>query len=145
MKRVSVILFILALLHFNPADAQTNQWLKDLLLSKAPPLLKRVLNNPDSFQYQIIYTQINRDGSNDPYFSNYFVNVDRNRYFNPASTVKLPVVLASLEKLNSVVLNGITKYSLMLTDSSYTGETRVLTDSTSENGYPSIAHYIKKI
>ncbi|HEU0063780.1 MAG TPA: serine hydrolase [Flavisolibacter sp.] len=145
MKRVSVLLFIPALLHFNPMNAQTNQWLKDLLLSKAPPLLKRVLNNPDSFQYQIIYTQINRDGSNDPYFSNYFVNVDRNRYFNPASTVKLPVVLASLEKLNTVVLNGITKYSFMLTDSSYTGETTALKDSTSANGYPSIAHYIKKI
>jgi hypothetical protein len=71
-------------------------------LSKASPLLKHVLNNPDSFQYQIIYTEINRDKRNKPTLTNHYFNVDRNRYYNPASTVKLPTALVALEKLNGL-------------------------------------------
>ena len=126
------------------ANAQTTEWLKELILAKGSPLLKNVIEHPDSFKYQIIYTQINRDNSNVPYFTNYYLNVDRRNYFNPASTVKLPVVLMSLEKLNTLDVRNLTKYSVMLTDSSYYHQASVLKDSTSENGLPSIANYIRK-
>ncbi|MDQ6609161.1 MAG: class A beta-lactamase-related serine hydrolase [Bacteroidota bacterium] len=127
------------------AQQKNDLWLQKLFLSKASPLLLHVLNHPDSFQYQIIYTQINRDKKNDPTFTNYFLNVDRNRYFNPASTVKLPTVLAALEKLNSMQIKGVDKSTIMLTDSSYSGQSAVTVDTSSMNGFPSISQYAKRI
>lgn len=126
------------------AQTKNDDFLEKLLRSKGSPFLHSVLNNPDSFQYQIIYTEINRNEQQKPAFTNYYLNVDRTRYFNPASTVKMPVAFAALEKINS--LEGkIKAQSTMLTDSSYSGQTSVTKDETSANGLPSIDHYIKKI
>jgi hypothetical protein len=140
-------IFVVGLFLFgvHVAKAQTTEWLKELVLSKGSALLKDVIYHPDTFKYQIIYTQINRDNNNIPYFTNYYLNVDRRSYFNPASTVKLPVVLMTLEKLNTLDIKNLSKYSVMLTDSSYSHQTPVIKDTTSQNGLPSIANYIKKI
>ncbi len=132
--------------HFSGnAQIKSDPWLKELLYSKASPLLQKVLNHPDSFQYQVIYTQINRDKRNRPSFKHFYLNVDKGRYFNPASTVKLPAALVALEKLHALKSKGIDKFTAMLTDSSYSAQTVVSKDTTATNGYPSIAHYIKKI
>jgi hypothetical protein len=127
------------------AQEKTDSWLMDLLKSQASPLLKRVLARSDSFQYQIIYTRIERDKHNKPHFKNYYVHVNRDQYFNPASTVKLPTALVALEKINDMKVAGVNKYTPMLTDSSYSGQSKVLTDTSSEGGLPSIAQYIRKI
>lgn len=119
-------------------------WLEKLLRKEASPLLLNVLNNPDTFRYQIIYTKIDRDKNNQPKLTNYYLNVDRNRYFNPASMVKMPVAFAALEKLNQIN-GGVDKYTAMLTDSSYNKQISVTKDETSANGLPSIDHYIKRI
>ncbi|MES2329118.1 MAG: serine hydrolase [Bacteroidota bacterium] len=127
------------------AQVKTDTWLKELLMSKGSPLLQHVLNNPDSFQYQIIYTEINRDKHNRPTLTNHYLNVDRNRYYNPASTVKLPTAMIALEKLNGLKNKRFSKYSAMITDSSFSGQTIVRKDTSSETGLPSVANYIKKI
>lgn len=129
------------------AQEKTSDWLKDLLYSKASPLLKKVLDNPDSFHYQIIYTKIDRDKKNKPVFTDYFFHVNRNQYFNPASTVKLPTALVALEKLNRLKKQGIAiaRETAMLTDSSYSNQTTVTKDTSARNGLPSIGQYIKKI
>src|SRR2546423_8037383 len=119
------LLLIYSFLFSSFSNAQTDRWLSKLITSNASPLMLHILAYPDSFQYQIIYTQINRDANNIPHFSNYYLNVDRNLYFNPASTVKLPVVLTALEKLNSLKIKGVDKYSAMLTDSNFSGQTKV--------------------
>ena len=124
---------------------KTDKWLDDLLRSKSSPLLQHILNNPERFQYQIIYTENNRDKHNVPKFTNHYLHVDRNRYFNPASTVKLPTALIALEKMNKYKTNRIDKYSAMFTDSSFSAQTVVKKDTSAENGLPSIANYIKKI
>ncbi|WP_242926269.1 serine hydrolase [Pontibacter vulgaris] len=116
-----------------------------MLRRQASPLLKDVLNKPDTYQYQIIYTRINRDKNNQPHFKHSYYNVDRNRYYNPASTVKLPTAILALEKLNELKVNNLDKYTPMLTDSAFSKQTKVAADSTSKNGLPSIAHYIKKV
>jgi hypothetical protein len=126
-------------------QSKNDHWLRELMEIKGSPLLQHVLSNPDSFQYQVIYTQINRDKHNKPHFRNYYLNVDRNRYFNPASTVKLPTALAALEKINRLSQQGIDRNTTMLIDSSYPGQTSVSTDTSSVNGLPSVAQYIKKI
>lgn len=136
-----------SLLLFYSARAQekTSECFQQLLTSKAGPRLLQVLNHPDSFQYQLIYTVIDRDKENRPSFTNHYLHVDANRYFNPASTVKLPTALMALQKINSLYNLPVNKYSSMLTDSAFSGQTKVLSDTSSITGFPSIAHYIKKI
>jgi len=53
------------------AQEKTDFWLDDYLRQHASPFLKNVLNKPDSFQYQIIYTKIDRDKRNNHHFWNY--------------------------------------------------------------------------
>lgn len=145
--RKYLLLFFVSISLYTTTEAQekTDDWLWQLLKSKASPLLLHVLNKPDSFQYQIIYTEINRDQHNRPQFKNHYLHVDRNRYFNPASTVKLPAALIALEKLNTFRKPGLDIYTTMLTDSSFSGQTAVIKDTSAANGLPSIANYVKKI
>lgn len=120
-------------------------FLRTLLLQKASPALKDVLDRPDSFRYQLIYTRIDRDKNNEPKFEHFTLRVDKNEYFNPASTVKMPLAFLALEKLNNRKVPGIDKYTALAIDSAYNRQTRVMEDPSSSTGRPSIAHYVKKI
>lgn len=123
---------------------QTDSFLSQLLATNPNPVYQEVIKHPDTYRLQIIYTQINRDKQNRPSFKNYYFHVDSTYYFNPASTVKLPAALLSLEKLNRLNNPKLTKYTTIQFDSAYSKQTRYLTDPTAESGYPSIAHLIKK-
>jgi hypothetical protein len=61
----------------------------------------RVMADPETYEVQIRYSRILRKGDSVT-FSNYDFRVDSSRYFYPASTVKFPVALAALEKLNEL-------------------------------------------
>jgi len=126
------------------AQPKTDTLLQNILLRNNSPLLQRVLQQKDSFRLQIIYTQINRDHNNTPSFHNYTFNLDSNLYFNPASTVKLPLALLTLEKLHQLRVRNVDKYTAIQYDSSYPRQIAVRTDSTSQSDLPSLAHYIKK-
>jgi len=143
------ILTLVLFVSWNIISAQTHMndsiFLKNLIWDHASPQLKIILQHPDSFHYQLIYTRIDRDKMNKPYFFNYYYHVDRNIYFNPASTVKMPLAFLALEKINQLKKYGVNKYTPMLTDSAYSGQTVVLKDTSAENKLPSIAQYIRKI
>ena len=147
MNKKVTIVFQLILCCFTTccfAQPKTDRLLKKILSGSDRKLLRDILQNKDSFRVQIIYTQINRDRQNIPSFRNYYFNTDTGIYFNPASTVKLPLALLSLEKLNTLREKGVDKFSALLIDSSYSWQTPEYKDSSSETGMPSIAHYIKK-
>ncbi|GAB4034541.1 hypothetical protein GCM10028774_21230 [Spirosoma jeollabukense] len=126
------------------AQAQTDTLLTNLLFTNKNAVFQQVLKEPDTYRLQIIYTQINRDQHNVPSFTNYYFHVDSTNYFNPASTVKLPLALLSLEKLNALKIPGVTKFTAMQFDSAYSGQTKEWKDATAQNGYPSIAQFIRK-
>jgi hypothetical protein len=121
---------------------RTDSFLVRLLREHASPSLLRVLDKPDSFHYQLIYTRIDRDNNNYPHFTNFAYRLDPSDYFNPASTVKMPLAFLALEKLDSL---HIDKETAMLTDSAYSGQTTAFADTSSANGLPSVAQYIRKI
>lgn len=123
----------------------SKNFLKTLIHDNASPQLKTTLNNPDTFHYQLIYTKIDRDKNNKPRFTDYYYHVSKNDYFNPASTVKMPLAFLALEKMNTLHEYGIDKDTPMLTDSAYAAQTTAFHDSTAANGLPSLAQYIKKI
>lgn len=115
------------------------------LLQSHSELFEHILNHPTHNEVQILYTQIDRDKNNMPHFTSYSYRLNANHYFYPASTVKLPTAIFALEKLNELHIHGLSKKSVMLTDSSYAGESQLLADTTSANGLPSIENYIKQI
>lgn len=119
-------------------------FLKNLLESH-PELFSHVLNHPTHNEVQILYTQINRDQNNVPHFTSYSYRLNVNHYFYPASTVKLPTAIFALEKLNELKIKHLSIKSIMKTDSSFAGETRLVKDTLAKNGLPSIGQYIKEI
>ena len=107
--------------------------------------LKKVLQDSAKYRVQILYTQIDRNEHANASMTEFKFNLDDQRYFYPASTVKLPVALLALEWLEEQNIEGLTAETIMLTDSVRPSQFSALVDSTSESGLPSIGHYIKKI
>lgn len=124
--------------------SKTDAFLEDLLKTRLDSF-NFFLANRDSLQGQIIYTQINRQADNTPLFTSYYFNVDSGRYFYPASTVKMPVALLTLQKLHELKVFGLNSNSTMITGSGFSGQTPVHNDPSTPDGRPTIAHYIKKI
>jgi hypothetical protein len=71
------------------------------LLQQYPQYFDSVLKNRKQWNVQIIYTQIDRGANGIPALKTIF-NVSKDQYFYPASTVKLPVCLLALQKLNEL-------------------------------------------
>lgn len=115
------------------------------LLQQHPDSFQRMLDHPDSFRVQVVYTQINRGKNNKPSFREFTYNLHNDQYFYPASTVKMPVVFLALEKLNELNIKGLDRTATMITDSSSEGQDVVYTHPRAEDSRPSIEHYIKQI
>lgn len=126
------------------AQPKTSAFLKKELQSITDSNFKQVLANPGLYHYQIIYTKIDRDQYNKPSFTNYYYNVDASQYFNPASTVKMPLAFLTLEKLRQLQKPGVTKYTTVQFDSAYSKQSAMYADSTAEKNLPTMAHFIKK-
>ena len=114
------------------------------LLHSYPKYFDSVLNNPAQYGVQIIYTQIDRGRSGKPILSDHFFNVT-DKYFYPASTVKLPIALLALQKLNRLKIKDLDRSTTMITEADYSGQTVVYNDPFSSDGSPSVAQYIRKI
>lgn len=114
-------------------------------LFKAYPTLFKISKEQQKYRIQIIYTQINRDKSGKPSFKNYTYKLDSSNYFYCASMIKLPCSVLALEKINALSDKGIDKNTIMFTDSAYVCQRSVKQDTSSENNYPSVAQYIKKM
>lgn len=74
--------------------------LSDALASQSP-LIKKVMDSLENYEIQIKFTQIDQQGEK-VVFTDYDFQVNANNYFYPASSVKLPVAVLALEKLNSL-------------------------------------------
>jgi hypothetical protein len=144
MRHYLIILSLLICSLSNTAQSRTDKLLNDIFAAVKDSLFQSVIQNPEVYRYQIIYTQINRDKNNVPAFSNYYFNYDSLRYFNPASMVKMPLAFLALEKLNTLKDKAIDKFTPMQYDSGYSRQTVLYKDSTAENGLPSIAQFIRK-
>ncbi|HEV7620515.1 MAG TPA: serine hydrolase, partial [Flavisolibacter sp.] len=97
------------------------------------------------YHIKIIYTQINRKANNEVVFTDYYFNADTVQYFYPASTVKLPTSILTLQKLNELKIAGLDKNTTMITGMAYSGQSSFYNDPDTEDGRPTIGNYIKKI
>ncbi|WP_340063777.1 serine hydrolase [Ascidiimonas aurantiaca] len=78
---------------------KTQNPLQEVLRSEAPEI-KKVINSLSQHEIQILFTQIDRDSQGTPLFTDYEFQVNSDNYFYPASSVKFPIAVLALEKLN---------------------------------------------
>ncbi len=142
------LMFFILIIMIRPgkltAQPHTDDLLKEMLGTNTAPAFQQVLQNPQVYKLQIIYTKIDRDKNNRPHFQSYYFNYDSTLYFNPASTVKLAAAALSLEKLNRINRKGINRDTGMEFDSAFSKQTRLVMDNTSPSGKPNIAHFIRR-
>jgi hypothetical protein len=141
------LLLIVLLFAMTTACEQKTKWQGSLesLLASQPERFATVMQNPEKYRIQIMYTQIDRDVNNQPAFKTHIYNVNPTEYFYPASTVKLPVSVFALEKLRRLNMPGLDLDTTMLTGSGEPFMTKAITDETSPDGLPSVGQYIRKI
>lgn len=84
----------------------------DFALSSKDKRLAPVFESSEAYQVQILFAQINRS-SNGIELKEQLYKVDDNNYFYPASTVKFPVAVMSLEKLHQMDIDYKTPYKLV--------------------------------
>lgn len=110
MKTV-LLLFLLGILVMFSCNTETKE--SDLLkiaLRSEDPSIKKVVDSISPYEVQILYTQIDRDADSIR-LTDYSFQLNNNKYFYPASTVKFPIAVLALEKLNTIdTLNRNTKY-----------------------------------
>jgi hypothetical protein len=83
------------------------------VLSSDNTNIKNVISKPDEFEIQIIYTQVLRDKNNKVRFKDFSYNLNAENYFYPASTVKFPIAILALEKLNTIDNTSVnTQYTI---------------------------------
>ena len=140
-------LFLLCVIFFCvfSVNAQPEDSLLYQLMSSQATQFAHILQNPDRYEVQIMYTQIFRDSLNQPTLKNHSYHLLPDSYFNPASLVKLPVSAMALEKLGEIHVPGVNKFARMGTDSSYSCQSWVRGDDPEDEAYPCIARYIEKM
>ncbi len=128
-----------------PIDSTRTDVFLEELLKKYPQYFDTVLQNRKDLNVQLIYTRIDRGANGIAALKNHYFNLNAGRYFYPASTIKLPVSMLALQKLNELKINGLDLNTTMITEQAYSGQTAVYNDPTTPAGKPTIAQYIKKI
>ena len=118
------------------------------LLNKNKDKFKTVLSNPEKYEVQILYTQIDRDSINTPTLKTFSYQVDPNKYFYPGSVTQFPISILALEKLNTLYKfrqTYVTKDTPIRIDSLRSPQTSVHVDASSPTGLPTIGHYTNKV
>lgn len=144
MRQSVFFVFLFLFFHMAVAQSPTGASFPSVLNTNRQSLFQKVLHQPDRYRLQIIYTQINRDRQNKPTFTNYYFHYDPSLYFNPASTVKMPLAFLALEKLNALKKKGVDKNTTLLFDTSQPWQRPLYNDTSAANGHPTIAHFIKR-
>lgn len=118
----------------------------DSLLRSAPGPYDSLLARPQEYETQIIYTRIDRDEHNVPRFTEYTWHVDADRYFNPASLVKLPTAIAALEKVRRYADQGVTPETPMATGVAHRCQTAVRQPFHHDpDRVASVANYVRRM
>ena len=107
------------------------------------------VDHPDSFEVQLLYTQIDRQDDGSVQLRTYRWGADSSQYFYPASSVKLPVAILALQKLNELGVIGLDASTPMFHGKGLhpaaAPQTEATADTSSISGSPNVAHYVRKI
>lgn len=90
---------ILILFHITVLGCASSSPIKTALNAKDGKIDK-VMDDIAAYEVQILYSEVIRDANGKVSFKEDSFHVDDNNYFYPASTVKLPIAILTLEKIN---------------------------------------------
>ena len=142
--KFSIITFLVLVLTFN-GQAQVNTQLLENLMKQRPEMFGEIINHPNEYRLQLFYTQIDRDQYNIPHFKEYSYRLNPNEYFYPASTVKMPLAIMALDKINNLNIPGFTKSSTLYYDSIAARQETIYNNPYAVNGKQTIEQAIKEI
>lgn len=125
-------------------NAPSDSLLVDLM-KQNPNNFASLLTDPGQYRIQILYTQINRDKNNIPHFKNYSYRLNTNEYFYPASTVKFPLSVLALEKLNNLKVAGLNKTTTAIYDSITARQETIYNNPYAIDGRQTIEQAIKEV
>jgi hypothetical protein len=125
--------------------AQVNSNFLEKLMQQKRAQFGEILSHPNEYRVQIVYTQIDRDKNNIPHFKEFSYRLNPDEYFYPASTVKMPLAIMALDKINTMAIPGLTKSTTMYYDSVGARQETIYNNPYSQNGKQSIEQAIKEI
>jgi hypothetical protein len=114
-------------------------------MRQKPEQFGEILNNPNEYRVQLFYTQIDRDKNNIPHFKEFSYRLNPSEYFYPASTVKMPLAILALDKLNTLNIPGVNKSTMMYYDSVGARQEIIYNNPYSISGKQNIEQAIKEI
>ncbi|MDP4619827.1 MAG: class A beta-lactamase-related serine hydrolase [Sediminibacterium sp.] len=115
------------------------------LMKQNPNYFASLLADPGQYRIQILYTEINRDKNNVPHFKEYSYRLNANEYFYPASTVKFPLSVLALEKLNNLKVAGLNKGTTAIYDSVTARQETIYNNPYAIDGRQTIEQAIKEV
>ena len=142
--KISIIAILFLGLQLS-VQSQVNTQLLENLMKQRPELFGEILNNPNEYRLQLFYTQIDRDKNNMPHFKEYSYRLNPSEYFYPASTVKMPLAIMALDKINNLQIPGFTKSSTLYYDSVGARQETIYNNPYAINGKQTIEQAIKEI
>ena len=101
MRNVFVLiisLFLLAGCSFKP-DPIRSAFKKD-------DFLRSIIKDKDKYEIQIIYTEVTKNTIGQTEFMDFQFQLNDEQYFYPASTIKLPIAVMTLSKINELRAEG---------------------------------------
>lgn len=102
MKHFFTLLFVLQVLTVSAQTSAVHEGEAELLLRQMQQnaFFQPYLDKADELDIQIILTKIERDPEGKPLLTRYTYRLNGQEYFNPASMVKWPLILLTMEKVN---------------------------------------------
>ena len=97
MRNIVVIIISLLLFascSFNPNPIRS--------AFKKDDFLRRILKDKDKYEIQILYTEVSKNTLGQTEFSDFQFQLNDQKYFYPASTIKLPITVMTLSKINEL-------------------------------------------
>jgi len=116
------------------------------LYSNASDQAKEIFDQKEKYELQILFSPVTKkDGT--VAIEHHLFNYDADRYFYPASSIKMPVAMLAVQKLRQLQSKGVAidLDTPMLTDSLRKPQTSVTVDTTHNLGLPTLRQYIKKL
>ena len=95
----NIVVFIIPLLliascSFNPNPLRS--------AFKKDDFLRSILKDKDKYEIQILYTEVSKNTLGQTEFKDFQFQLNDQKYFYPASTIKLPITVMTLSKINEL-------------------------------------------
>lgn len=129
-----------------PAGRDTSDFLGRIIFSQYCDSFPQIYCFPEWYHLQLVYVQIDRDEKQVPHFTFHRHGVNDQAYFYPASLVKWPTLLMTLEWLNEMKPKyGVDKYSKLELLKAKKCQNDFKEDTSGIEDYPCVANFIRKI